>query len=199
MVIGMAGGPAGPAAAAPAFVFLKPGVTADRMLADDATCEKQAQATPRTAPSPVYANSVYGAAAAGALSGAIAGYHRGHVQQLFIAACMRDLGYARLEFTPAEAAELANLHGVPANKAWADAFFAKDWTDRFAAARRPVVLPLPKYVAEPGSVNGVRLHPADLAAASGEIGPDGVIPFRPRRTHAHRDPRQADGAGQSED
>src|SRR6185437_11969053 len=78
----------------------------------------------------------YALAGTAIAAGFIQGYEQAKARRLSVEACMRDKGFANLELTPAEDAEVRALK-ADARPAWRDAFLKTDIKARVEAALTP--------------------------------------------------------------
>ncbi|MDQ0465588.1 hypothetical protein QO010_003377 [Caulobacter ginsengisoli] len=164
-------------AAEPAAVLAKPGGSYDQRAADQATCKAiAAQAPAADLPGLSYSGAGGGVAypdMATAAGGAIAmliiaGIETNQARGRAVGLCLTNMGYTAVTLTPEEADAWRGLAGGR-REAWERAFLATDLSGRIEAATRPSVPQLPPFREEPGTIGGVRVDMASLAATGGPV------------------------------
>jgi hypothetical protein len=89
--------------------------------------------------------------------------------------CMEDHGWAWLPLSAQEQADLPPAKPSEARAAWTDRFLAGDLSARIAAAKAPVVPPLPEERPALPTFDGVYFDPGRLTVAKGIVGDDGLV------------------------
>jgi hypothetical protein len=165
--------------AASAVVWVKAGAGAPTMEGDYQDCTDEAHLigvqlnmsrTTVTAPGGVLIGAVVGAGFSAALS------PKAHSD--YIKTCMEGRGYGGLALTGAEEADYGSQKTPEARNGWLQAFYA---TPDFAGRRDAVLAklagpppskPVPPAPSEPFTFGAIKMDPATLTVASGEV--DGV-------------------------
>jgi hypothetical protein len=164
-------------AAEPLSILAKAGGSYAQREADKASCKAiAAQAPTADLPGLSYSGAGGGVAypdMATAAGGAIAmliiaGIETNQARGRAVGLCLTGMGYTGLTLTPEEAAAYGGLAGAK-REAWERAFLASDLSARIEAATRPSVPQLPPFRDEAGTIGGVRVDLASLAAAAGPV------------------------------
>ncbi|MGH7022278.1 MAG: hypothetical protein ACREEB_01660 [Caulobacteraceae bacterium] len=160
------------AAAAADHLWAKVGATDAGATADLAACQVDAKTAVYHIPATP--NMVGGLVGALLVVGDQA-LRQKEARDAFARHCMRRHGYVWLPLTKDEDRELGKLSTPADRTAWIDRFYASDLVKRLDAAWAPVVPPLPEGIEEPFSFDGLRLDPAMLTVAVGEVTKGGTV------------------------
>jgi hypothetical protein len=166
----LAGVPAWAGSPRPLKIFAKPGVPSAFMEADLADCVAHS-ANVSAIPSSVALATTNGGVLGALLFEDIAGNPaEREAKRVFVAKCMRDLGYVGIPLTSDEAKAMRAQPDTTALARWRANFYANpDFSKRLEATRHPVVPPLPEDSLGGGAYGAVRLDPSRMVAASGVL------------------------------
>jgi hypothetical protein len=149
------------------YVYARTAASFAQSHIDSSICLAKADALRKAEIAPMnMANGLAGAAAVALLSGIVDGVAVGREKAAYVDRCMRRLGYAKLELSSEDSAELSRTADPKTRSAWIDGYLARVDSARIALALMPKVDPLPSAPPHDAfALHGIRLYPGSLHAS----------------------------------